>query len=104
MTTTRNTQTCKNIFLEDDGYCTACGKYHFTESFGRLTIYAQPVEDSNPGYSDCEDTTEASDPLDYEDGSKSTVTTKRLVGNRPTDVVVKVNGVVTYQALHLTSK
>lgn len=37
MTTTP--RICKNIFLEDDGYCAKCGQNHYSEAFGKIYRY-----------------------------------------------------------------
>lgn len=42
-TTTGSTKTCKNTFLENDGYCTQCGKNHFEQKSRRTApIYTNP--------------------------------------------------------------
>lgn len=37
------TNPCTNIFLEDDGYCTRCGQYHFKMKAGMVS-YPKPKE------------------------------------------------------------
>jgi len=43
---------CQNFRFEPDGYCAACGKYHFTIAFGKVNFHADPVEESQCGYAD----------------------------------------------------
>lgn len=48
------TKTCSNPFLEDDGFCNKCNKYHFqishsAHSYGKIIHYEDGMEASDDG-------------------------------------------------------
>jgi hypothetical protein len=60
MTTAWTTRTCTNMFLEEDGFCSQCGKNHFFANVSakkpQATSQASAIEqniESNPNYREC---------------------------------------------------
>ena len=41
---------CKNIFFEDDGYCTRCGEYHFAIASGEVHFHETPKPETYNGH------------------------------------------------------
>jgi hypothetical protein len=105
MTTTKKAPTkCNNFLFEEDGYCPKCGKYHFSIAFGRVTFHNEKPVDLDGGYSEpfaeipeVDQTTAVWDAAS-QTYRHQTLTVKRLVDDKPVDVIVVKDGQLSYVA------